>query len=533
MRSSFPLLPFAILALILSGCASTGGDDPRPVAREEAPQPAPISVPADVPVVPPSSTAGPEPETAPADADADVEIQHPQHPEPPPAPIPPPPASIPEQSAAPAQSPAPAPVQRPAPPAQPESPFIFNVRTVDKEPGDPAYGVGHRLGFAVNGVQGKPLVVVRGKTYTFRVDAGIQHDFYLSTSDVGWGAATFTSGVSGQFIYQGVVTFTPGPDAPGVLYYQCRNHKNMGGPIFVVEEGQENTPIAELAAARGTTLPTAAERSAAAQGSASEAGQQLVQKMRFAELFIGQSAAAKRVIESDNAMAKDLHRVAREHLESARLASLAGKNDEALRLVEDATRTMSEAALQVPVADGAAERMRFEQLYESVQAFQASYQRSYEQAAKAQGKGNLRSVDLDLDRVREIMSSARSLADDGKYNEAISMLGGAQDALTSALTEMLANQTIVHELVFETPKDEYEYELSRYLGYEALVPLAIRQKHPDEQTVNMMTPFVDRARQVKALSEPEAAKGNYSEAILMLQGATSNIQRALQALGVR
>jgi hypothetical protein len=49
----------------------------------------------------------------------------------------------------------------------------------------------------------------------------------------------------------------------------------------------------------------------------------------------------------------------------------------------------------------------------------------------------------------------------------------------------------------------------------------------------MMMQFVDRAREVKALSEPEAARGNYSEAILMLQGATSNIQRALQTLGVR
>lgn len=529
MRSSFPLLPFAILALILSGCASTGGDDPRPVAREEAPQPAPIPVPAEVPVTSSATPASPEPEAAPAAAD--VEILRPEPPaavQAPPASIEaPPPAAIQEQTAAPVA----APVPRPSPPAQPESPFIFNVRTVEKAPGDPTYGVGHRLGFAVNGEQGKPLVVVRGKTYTFRVDAGIQHDFYLSTSEVGWGAATYTSGVSGQFIYQGVVTFTPGPDAPGVLYYQCRNHRNMGGPIFVVEEGEENTPIAELAAARGTAPPTPGEQSGAAQATSSEAGQQLVQKMRFAELFIGQSAAARRVMESDNAMAKDLHRVAREHLESARLASLAGKNAEALRLVEDATRTMSEAALQVPVADGAAERMRFEQLYESVQAFQASYQRSYEQAAKAQGKSSLRSVDLD--RVRDIMSSARSLAEDGKYNEGISMLGGAQDALTSALTEMLANQTIVHELVFETPKDEYEYELSRYQGYEALVPLAIRQKNPNEQVVNMMTPLVDRARQVKALSEPEAAKGNYSEAILMLQGATSNIQRALQALGVR
>ncbi|MDX9740343.1 MAG: hypothetical protein RBT81_04065 [Gammaproteobacteria bacterium] len=515
MRSSFFFLSSAILALVLAGCASTGGDDPRPVAREEA-QPAPVAAPADVPVVPPATSTSPadEPEAVPSPSPtpspsapeaAGAQIQHPQHP---------------------------APQPQPAEPEQPESPFIFNVRTATKDQNHAYYGVGHRMGFTVNGVQGKPLVLVRGKTYTFRVDAGIQHDFYLSTSEVGWGAATYTDGVSGQFIYEGVVTFTPGQGSPDLLYYQCRNHKNMGGPIYVVDEGQENTPIAELAAARGAALPLGGVQGAAApRTSAAEAGRQLVQKMQFAELFISQSAAAKRVMESDNAMAKDLHRVAREHLESARLASVAGKNEEALRLVEDATRTMSEAALQVPATDGAAERMRFEQLYESVQAFQTAYQRSFDQMNKAQGKGKPR--DVDLDRVREIMASARSLADDGKYNEGISMLGGAQDALTTALTEMLANQTIVHELVFDTPKDEYEYELSRYVGYEALVPLAIRQKRPDVQTVNMMMQFVDRAREVKALSEPEAARGNYSEAILMLQGATSNIQRALQTLGVR
>lgn len=515
MRSSSFFLSSAILALILAGCASTGGDDPRPVAREEA-QPAPASLPADVPVVPPATDTAPAAESeAPASEPLSAEVQHPQHPEPPPV------------------IPAPGtPPQQPAEPEQPESPFIFNVKTVTKDQSHPFYGVGHRMGFAVNGVQGKPLVMVRGKTYTFRVAAGIQHDFYLSTSEVGWGGATYTDGVSGQFIYEGVVTFTPGQNAPDLLYYQCRNHKNMGGPIYIVNEGQEKTPIAELAAARGVAAPSAAGQAAGPRTSTSEAGRQLVQKMQFAELFINQSAAAKRVKESDNAMAKDLHRVAREHLESARLASVAGKNDEALRLIEDATRTMSEAALQVPATDGAAERTRFEQLYESVQAFQTSYQRSAEQMAKAQG-GKSKVRDVDLARVREIMSTARGLADEGKYNEAISMLGGAQDALTSALTEMLANQTIVHELSFETPKDEYEYELSRYVGYEALVPLAIRQKQPDTQTINMMMQFVDRAREVKALSEPEAARGNYSEAILMLQGATSNIQRALQTLGVR
>jgi hypothetical protein len=48
-----------------------------------------------------------------------------------------------------------------------------------------------------------------------------------------------------------------------------------------------------------------------------------------------------------------------------------------------------------------------------------------------------------------------------------------------------------------------------------------------------MNQLVDRAKEIKKLSEPEAAKGNYKEAILMLQGATDRIQQALKVVGVR
>lgn len=523
MRSRFPcLLLSVIVALILSACATTGEDEARPPAAASEMRAPPVStLPQDVPDVAPAP-AGDAPaarEVPPAS------VEHPAEPAPPPAIEPPP---VPGGETAP--PPAPAEVAVPAREAPPASPFVFNVVSATKDSSHPFYGVGHRQGFVVNGVQGKPLVAVRDKTYSFRVNAGIQHDFYLSTSEVGWGAAAYTDGVAGQFIYEGVVTFKPNRQTPDLLYYQCRNHRNMGGPIYVVNEGEENKPIAELRAARGG--PGAGAQAAAPAQQRTVTEQQLRQKIQFADMFINQSPAAGRIRESGNAMAIELHRVANENFEGARAALSAGDQGEALRLVEDAMRLMSEASLQAPQADtGEAERARFEELYEGVQGFEASYRRNYEQMVKTKGRQNVRAVNLN--QIRDIMTSARSLADDGKYNEAISMLGGAQDTLTSALTEMLADQTIVHELKFETPRDEYEYELSRYLGYEGLVPLAIQQRQPAEQTLKMMMQFVDRAKEVKALSEPEAAKGNYEEAILMLQGATSNIQRALQAVGVR
>lgn len=515
MRSRFPSLLFpAIIALILSACATTGGDAPVPAAA-----PAAATAPQDVAT--PESMISAEP--APVE-EIPVAAAVPLQPEPSASAVPVAPAVAAPAAVAPA--PAPAPPAREAPPS---SPFLFNVVTETKDASHPYYGVGHRMGFAVNGVQGKPLVLVRGKTYRFSVDAGIQHDFYLSSSDVGWGAATYVEGVSGQFIYEGVVTFTPGAQTPDLLYYQCRNHRNMGGPMYIVNEGQENLSIAELQAARGGKIAGAQAGPEAAQ-QRNVSAQQIQQKIQFADMFINQSAVVARIEASGNAMAQELHRGAKENFQTARAALAAGDQAKALTAIEEATRMMSEASRLVPQASsGEAEKQRFAESYESVQAFLASYERNYQQAVKGGSKPRA----INLAQIRDTMSNARGLADDGKYNEAISMLGGAQDTLTTALSEMLHDQTIVHELKFETPRDEYEYELTRYQGYEALVPLAIRQRNPNEQTVKLMMQYVDRAKEVKALSEPEAAKGNYGEAILMLQGATSNIERALQVMGVR
>ncbi len=118
-------------------------------------------------------------------------------------------------------------------------PIDFSVVSATKDKTHPDYGKGLDTGFVVNGVQGGTLVLVRGKTYAFDVDTGVMHDFYFSKNPIGYGMATIKNGVKGQFTYKGVVTFTPSADTPDTIYYACRNHKNMGGEIHVVNPGGE------------------------------------------------------------------------------------------------------------------------------------------------------------------------------------------------------------------------------------------------------------------------------------------------------
>ena len=115
----------------------------------------------------------------------------------------------------------------------------FTVVSVTKDKTHPDYDKGDSVGFVINGVQGGALVLVRGKTYTFDINTGVMHDFYFSTKPVGWGMATLTKGVQGNFTYKGVVTFTPTAETPDTVYYACRDHKFMGGEIHIVNRGEE------------------------------------------------------------------------------------------------------------------------------------------------------------------------------------------------------------------------------------------------------------------------------------------------------
>lgn len=423
------------------------------------------------------------------------------------------------------------PAAAPAPVAEiPTSPYVFIVSAGEKDATHPYYGIGSKHGFLVNGVQGKPLVMVRGKTYTFKVDTGVMHDFYFSLSSAGWGTTAYTDGVEGQFIYKGIATFTPSSQTPDVVYYACRNHKNMGGPIYVVNPGEESKPLAELAARAKSAATPAAAAPAAPQAAVTQ--QQVNQKIQFADMFINQSDAVKRIKDSGNTEAQSLYESARGQYAAAKQAYARASYGEALGLVDDALRMMSDASRAIPKeAQMEGQRQRFEELLRGTKDYEASYQRNYDQIVAKKGKGNIKAVDLN--EVHLATDQAQALANDGQYPQAISILTDAQATLTTALTHLLDDESITYEITFDTPKDEYEHELSRYLSYEELIPLAIEQRQPPKETVDMMNKLVDRAQEIRKLSEPEAAKGNYKEAILMLQGATDRIQQALKVVGVR
>ena len=89
--------------------------------------------------------------------------------------------------------------------------------------------------YKIDGVNNPPLDLFRGQSYTFNVTA-IGHPFYIKTARVTGSVSQYTSGVTGQGVTSGSLTFVVPMDAPSTLFYQCGVHSAMGGTLNITTQ---------------------------------------------------------------------------------------------------------------------------------------------------------------------------------------------------------------------------------------------------------------------------------------------------------
>lgn len=398
----------------------------------------------------------------------------------------------------------------------------FSVVSATKDGTHPHFGQGSPVGFQVDGVQGRELVLTRGRTYRFDVDTGVQHDFYLSTDPAGWGVGTLVEGVEGNFIYKGVVSFTPGAQTPDEVYYQCRNHPYMGGTIHVVDPGKEGS----------IKLP---ERSAAPAGAASarplpDRGQ-VHDRLRFADMFIVQSHSAQRIAASDNAEAKaELARAgqrlaaAKQAFDADRLLEAQSGTEEAIALMNEATRRVPSQAMQ----DKA--RSRYQELVQGVASLRESYVRNH--AAMLHDAPGRDVAPLDMADIDALVGGAAGLSQGGKYFEANELLAQAQGTISTALNKILARRTLNYTVEIKSRADEYEQALARFAHFEELIPKAVEQTRAPESTLALMRSYVASAREKRDQAMAAAGRRDFAAAVDTIQQGVERLEQAIRVLGV-
>jgi len=255
--------------------------------------------------------------------------------------------------------------------------------------------------------------------------------------------------------------------------------------------------------------------------------EEVLQKLQLVKMLIASSPVAKN---SEDKNAKQTMELVHSLYTRANDAFIAGNlvwadafSDEALSVMEDAARISSD-----PLQVEAKQRSRYAELLDDVRAFEATYK----DVRKGLSSNEVASYDDKINRTDKLIKDAQALIRDGQYADASKQLERVHTIYISVLNELLASTSFVYDKTFNTPVEEYDYELARYRSYEELIPIAYDQFKPDEYTIKLSDRFVQEGSTALGIAEKQAANGDHPTAIKTLLGATKRLQTALRTVGL-
>lgn len=282
--------------------------------------------------------------------------------------------------------------------------------------------------------------------------------------------------------------------------------------------------------AAGATLGVAC---AAGQGPATPSRGLVEQKEALVRRLLNDSPALARIEASGNAQAQGFFRSAREHHAEALRALEAGERARAEAQLNEAMWMAGKARQLVPdpMLREIELRVQNRALARSIDSLRLSYQRHL---GRAQGlpRGSL-GLDERLRAIDARYEQAASYSSSEHVREANGLLHAVERELMAALSDLLGAETIEYAQRFETQAEEYAYEKSRYESYVELLPIARAELRPGAGALSLMERYAVEADRLHQQGEKSAERRELETALEAVRQATSRLQSALAAAGVR
>lgn len=268
-------------------------------------------------------------------------------------------------------------------------------------------------------------------------------------------------------------------------------------------------------------------------GSAVAVTRQLVeQKEALVKRLLADSPAVRRVEASGNPEAKKQLATAQDAYSKAMRALKNNDLHAADKKLNDATSLIGKARQLAPdpATRNVEQRMRYAQMLESVESLEATYQRHL-QRVRGHPTGAAVS-DAQLIAVSRRIDSAKNHANTEQFAQANKMLGEAEKTLMVNISRVLNARTIEYALRFESPAEEYGFELDRNHSYAELIPVALAEFKPGSEAIRQVNYLVDTNRRMRELAQRHAVVKNFKEALVAVRGGTAYLQSALAATGL-
>ena len=174
-----------------------------------------------------------------------------------------------------------------------------------------------------------------------------------------------------------------------------------------------------------------------------------------------------------------------------------------------------------------AQKSRYTQLRARIASFVDAFQR----IAKEKQAQDISWL-LDMNKIDALLIEAKKLADQEKYREANQHLSHAADNVEIALAQARHKETLLHDLTFETPRAQYDYEKQRNHSYMLLADLIKTKKKIDPHSLERFHAALQENELMRVRADAMVDKGEIDAAIKLLEQGTRNLARTLRASGV-
>ena len=224
----------------------------------------------------------------------------------------------------------------------------------------------------------------------------------------------------------------------------------------------------------------------------------LAKRVAMVHTLLYDSSAAKQIMSNGSEPALAKRREAIRLYESAE----SGSDIETRRAqLNQAVATMYEAvALVKNGAKGDEKALRdFKNRKSSLDALLAAHERIMDEKGKSQLHTLL------LAEIEEDADKAEALVAEGKVAEARVHLDKAYEVTMLSVEHAREGETLTRELKFDTPRDEYAYELDRNDTHRMLVTVLLKDKLENEHTRNRVAGFLEAAEQHREVALKHAS----------------------------
>ena len=261
---------------------------------------------------------------------------------------------------------------------------------------------------------------------------------------------------------------------------------------------------------------------AAAQSSSDDP---LAKRVAMVHTLLYDSSAAKQIMANgtEPALAKR-----REAIRLYEAAEAGGDIEMRRAQLNQAVATMYEAVgLVKNGARGDEKTYRdFENRKASLDALLAAHERIMDE------KGKKQLHTLLLAEIEEDAGQAEALLAEGKVTEARVHLDKAYEVTMLSVEHARDGETLTRQLKFDTPRDEYAYELDRNDTHKMLVTVLLKDKLENEFTRNRVAGFLEAAERYRETALKHADEGRFDEAISALESSTNELVKVIRGAGV-